>query len=149
MELTMFRHILVPTDGSRLSEVAVRKAIEMAKESDAKLTAIHVGTPFHVLTIDSDALTDTRADYERHTKEKGRAILAAVEKAAQQNGVRCTGRFAVDEQPYEAIIGAAEENGCDLILMASHGRKGVKGLLLGSETQKVLTHSSIPVLVYR
>jgi nucleotide-binding universal stress UspA family protein len=149
MEVTMFRHILVPTDGSRLSEVAVRKAIEIAKESDAKLTAIHVGTPFHVMTIDRGALTDTRDEYERYIKEKGREILTAAEKAAEQNGVRCAGRFEVNEQPYEAIINAAEENGCDLILMASHGRRGVKGLLLGSETQKVLTHSSVPVLVYR
>jgi nucleotide-binding universal stress UspA family protein len=149
MEIPMFRHILVPTDGSRLSDVAVQKAIEIAKESDARLTAIHVGTPFHVITINSEALTDTRDAYERHMKEKGREILSAVEKAAEQKGVRCAGRFEVSEQPYEAIINAAAETGCDLIVMASHGRRGVKGLLLGSETQKVLTHSSVPVLVYR
>src|SRR5262245_21539031 len=147
MEVTMFKHILVPTDGSRLSEVAVRKAIEMAKESNAKLTAIHVGTPFHVLALDSAALTDTRDDYERRMRQRGGEILADVEKAATQSGVRCAGRFEVNEQPYEAIIRAAEENGCDLVLMASPGRRGVKGLLLGSETHKVLTHSSIPVLV--
>jgi nucleotide-binding universal stress UspA family protein len=145
----MFRHILIPTDGSSLSARAVEHGIEVAKEIGAKVTAVHVGTPFHVLTADAEALTDTREEYDRHMKRKGREILAAIEKSAKENGVRCDSAFVRGEQPYEAIIKTAKNKDCDLILMASHGRKGVKGFLLGSETQKVLTHSSIPVLVYR
>ncbi|HXM82394.1 MAG TPA: universal stress protein [Burkholderiales bacterium] len=145
----MFRHILIPTDGSSLSARAVERGIEAAKGIGAKVTAVHVGTPFHVLAADAEALTDTREEYERHIKRRGREMLAAIEKSAKDKGVPCDSAFVNSEHPYEAIIKTAKDKGCDLILMASHGRKGVKGLLLGSETQKVLTHSSIPVLVYR
>jgi len=145
----MFKHILLPTDGTELSRAAVESGFAMAKGIDAKVTVLHVGTPFHVFAADSAALTDTRGEYEGHMKAKGAEIAVAVEAEAKKKGVNCRSAFVVSEQPYEAIIKTARDEGCDLILMASHGRKGVKGLLLGSETQKVLTHSSIPVLVYR
>ena len=145
----MFKRILIPTDGSALSNRAVERGIDLAKGINAKITAVHVGTPFHVLAADSEALTDTREEYEAHIKRKGREILAAIEKSAKANGVSCDSSFVSSEHPYEAIIKAAKDKECDIIVMASHGRKGVKGVLLGSETQKVLTHSSIPVLVYR
>lgn len=145
----MFKHILLPTDGTELSRAAIDSGLAMAKGIDAKVTVLHVGTPFHVFAADSAALTDTRNEYERHVKAKGAKITSAVEAAAKKRGVNCRSAFVVSEQPYESIIKTARDEGCDLIVMASHGRKGVKGLLLGSETQKVLTHSAIPVLVYR
>jgi nucleotide-binding universal stress UspA family protein len=145
----MFKHILIPTDGTSFSRVAVDRGLELAKGMDAKVTVVHVGTPFHLITADSAVLSDTRDAYERHIKAQGAEIISEVEAAAKKKGVNCRGIFVVAEHPYEAIIKTARDGGCDLILMASHGRRGLKALLLGSETQKVLTHSSIPVLVYR
>ena len=145
----MFKHILLPTDGSELSRAAVNRGLELAKGIDARVSVLHVGTPFHVFAADGAALTDTRPEYERHMKAKGAEIIGVVEAAAKKKGVNYRSAFVVAEHPYEAIIKTARDEGCDLILMASHGRKGVKALLLGSETQKVLTHTIIPVLVYR
>ena len=145
----MFKHILIPTDTSSLSRIAVERGLDMAKAMDARVTVIHVQTPFHVFAADTAAVTDTRPEYERHAKAKAKEIAGAVEALATKKGVNCSVAFVTAEHPYEEIIRTAGEQGCDLIVMASHGRKGVKGLLLGSETQKVLTHSSVPVLVYR
>ena len=145
----MYKHLLIPTDGSESSRAAVDRGLDMAKETDARVTVLHVGTPFHIMAADGAALTDTRPEYERHAKERAAGITSAVEAAAKKKGVNCRSSFVVAEHPYEAIIQTARDEGCDLIVMASHGRRGVKALLLGSETQKVLTHSAIPVLVYR
>lgn len=145
----MFKHILIPTDGSSLSRIALEHGLDMAKATDARVTVLHVGTPFHVFAAQTAAITDTRPEYERHAKARAGEITGAVEAAARKKGVNCRATIAVGEHPYEEIIRTAGEEGCDLVVMASHGRKGVKALLLGSETQKVLTHSSIPVLVYR
>jgi nucleotide-binding universal stress UspA family protein len=145
----MFKHILIPTDASSLSRIAVERGLEMAKAMDASVTVLHVGKPFHVFAAEGAAVTDTRPEYERHAKAKAGEITLAVEAAAKEKGVNCRTTIVVGEHPYQEIIRTAGEEGCDLVVMASHGRKGVKALLLGSETQKVLTHSSIPVLVYR
>jgi nucleotide-binding universal stress UspA family protein len=145
----MFRHILIPTDGSSFSDTAVTNGIKLAKEMNAKVTGLHVTVPFHILAMDSEALTDTRPEYESHAKARAHKILAAFENAAKSDGVACESVFVASEHPYEAIINTARDKGCDLILMASHGRHGLQCLLIGSETQKVLTHSNIPVLVYR
>ncbi|HEV8109740.1 MAG TPA: universal stress protein [Burkholderiales bacterium] len=145
----MFKHILIPTDGSSLSSSALDRGLALAKAMDAKVTVLHVTAPFHVVTTDSVALSDTRVQYERHVEAQARAITGSAEASAKDKGVNARGIYVVAEHPYEAIIKTAKEEGCDLILMASHGWRGVKALLLGSETQKVLTHSAIPVLVYR
>lgn len=145
----MFKHILIPTDGSALAEAAASEGIRLARHIGAQVTVLHVCTPFHPLAWDVEALTDTRAEYERHQKRKAQHILAGPESFAREEGVDCTGIFVTHAHPYQAAIDVARERSCDLILMASHGRKGVSGLLLGSETQKVLAHSRIPVLVYR
>src|SRR5437867_13387649 len=126
----MFKRILIPTDGSALSNRAVERGLDLAKGINAKITAVHVGTPFHFFAADSGDLTDTREEYEAHIKRKGREILAAIEKSAKANGVSCDSSFVSSEHPYEAIVKAAKDKECDLIVMASHGRKGVKGLLL-------------------
>jgi nucleotide-binding universal stress UspA family protein len=145
----MFKRILIPTDGSELSALAVEKGLDLAKEMGAEVTALHVGTEFHFAGFNRSELARSLDEYEALVNRRGKEILGEVERAAKDRGVRCKTSFSTGDQPYEDIIKAAVDNGCDLILMASHGRRGVKAVLLGSETQKVLTHSAIPVLVYR
>jgi len=145
----MFNHLLVPTDGSALSDAAVRMAVGVAKAFDANITGIHVIPEFHLLTYDSEMLADTRTDYARHARNHAKKYLTFVEDVATNADVPCATTWVVSNHPYRAIINAAQERHCDLIVMASHGRRGMHGLLIGSETQKVLTHSKIPVLVYR
>ncbi len=145
----MFKHILIPTDGTPTSLTAILSAMAFAKSINASVTGLYVVPPFQTLTFDPEMLEDTRELYERHAKLEGEKFLAQIGRAASEAGVVCSLHALTHDHPYEAIIATAREHGCDLIAMASHGRRGVKGLLLGSETQKVLTHSAIPVLVYR
>jgi nucleotide-binding universal stress UspA family protein len=145
----MFKHILLPTDGSELSEAAIQKAIQLAKSINAKVTGFHVILPFHVFTTKTQMVEDTREQYERESKIQAEQFLGVIKKAAEKAGVSCAADYATSNHPYEMIINAAEKEGCDLIMMASHGRRGVQGVLIGSETQKVLTHTKIPVLVVR
>jgi nucleotide-binding universal stress UspA family protein len=145
----MYKNILIPTDGSELSDNAVRHGVGLAKTLGAKVTAVTVTLPFHVFAIDPATVTDTPADYEKHAKQHAGRILDAVSKAATAANVTCKTVHLVHEHPYDAIIKTADAEGCDLILMASHGRRGMAALVLGSETVKVLTHTKIPVLVYR
>lgn len=145
----MFKHILVPTDGSTTSEKAIHGAVEFAKESGASITGLYVMPAFHVLTYNTEMLEDTAEQFAKDSDLHATKFLAYIENAAKAAGVPCDTVRMTSDYPYEAIIEAARERECDLITMASHGRKGMKGFLLGSETQKVLSHSSIPVLVYR
>ena len=147
----MFKHILVPTDGSQLSADTVKRAIEFARETGAKITFFFAKPDYPVAFYGEGALIDptTPDKFAEMAEKQATEILAAHEAAAKAAGVASASSSAVSDVPYEAIIAAAEDSGADLIFMASHGRKGISGLLLGSETQKVLTHSKIPVLVYR
>ncbi len=145
----MFKHILLPTDGSPLSEVAIRKGLQFAKQINAKVSGLYVSPEFHTMTVNPDMLEDTESEYEQRRKERAEKILAQVEQAASEAGVPCETVFMINDQPHEAIIQMAKEKGCDLIAMASHGRSGLKGILLGSVTQKVLTLTTLPVLVLR
>jgi nucleotide-binding universal stress UspA family protein len=145
----MFKHILLPTDGSELSEAAIQKGIQFAKSINAELTGFHVILPFHVFTLQTEMLEDTKEQYERQSKVQAEQFLGVIKKAAEKAGVSCDTDYVTSSHPYEMIIKAAEKKGCDLIMMASHGRRGMQGLLIGSETQKVLTHTKIPVLVCR
>lgn len=145
----MFKHLLLPTDGSAASESAIRQGIEFAKSTGAKVTGFYAVPEFHTFTTNPDMLEDTREQFEKDREEQARKFLASIETAAREARVPCEVVYKIAEHPYEAIIAFAGERGCDLIAMASHGRRGMKGLLMGSETQKVLTHSTIPVLVYR
>jgi nucleotide-binding universal stress UspA family protein len=145
----MFKHVLLPTDGSELSEMAIREGIRFAKECNAKLTGVSVTPEYHWLAIDAAVHQDTAEQFFAASQAQAKKQLTALQKAATEEGVSCDVDLEVNDHPFEAIIRTAERKGCDLILMASHGRRGVKGMLLGSETQKVLTHSKIPVLVYR
>jgi nucleotide-binding universal stress UspA family protein len=105
--------------------------------------------PFHIFTLQTEMLEDTKEQYERQSKVQAEQFLGVIKKAAEKGGVSCDIDYVTSSHPYEMIIKAAEKKGCDLIMMASHGRRGVQGLLIGSETQKVLTHTKIPVLVCR
>lgn len=147
----MFKHILVPTDGSQLSSDTVKRAIAFAKEARAKITFFFAKPDYPVAFYGEGALIDptTPDKFAEMAEQQASEILAAHEAAAKAEGVVSAAMSSVSDTPYEAIIAAAEEAGADLIFMASHGRRGISGLLLGSETQKVLTHSKIPVLVYR
>jgi nucleotide-binding universal stress UspA family protein len=143
----MYRHILLPTDGSELSKEAVRHGVQLARENGAKITFLNVVMPFHVVATTSDSLSDTRPEYEKHARQHAERLLGECQRAAKQAGVPSEGAYMVNEHPYEEIVKAAQD--ADLIVMASHGRKGVKGLLLGSETHKTITHGHTPVLVIR
>ncbi|MBI1847843.1 MAG: universal stress protein [Candidatus Rokubacteria bacterium] len=145
----MYGHILIPTDGSVLSEVAIRQGIALAKAVNARVTGITVFPPFHTFATEPMMITDTPALYRKDCEALGAKYLAVIEDAATTSGVACDVVQAEDDQPYRAIIDTASARGSDLIVMASHGRKGVTALVLGSETTKVLTHTKISVLVCR
>ena len=145
----MFRHILLPTDGSDLSEGAIKEGVRLAKIIGAKVTGLCV-MPFpHTFFSEMEIPTQALDQAIKRSKEVAETYLAAIEKEAKEKEVACVTVYEMNDFPYEAIIRLAGRKGCDLIMMASHGRRGVRGLLVGSETQKVLTHSKIPVLVYR
>lgn len=143
----MFKHLLLPTDGSELSEVAVRKGVEFAKTIKARITGLYATPDFHIFTYRTEMLEDTREQYAKDCQAHAAQYLGVIERIAKEAGVPCDLVNVTNDHPYEAIINAAEEHGCDLIVMASHGRRGVRGFLVGSETQKVLTHTQTPVLV--
>ena len=145
----MFKHILIPTDGSELSRKAILYGVQLAKESGAKVTAITVSDPYRAATMDTVLIPIDEGDYEEQSRLLSEKAMEQVKMAADAAGVPCETIREVHDQPYRAIIDAAHALGCDLIVMASHGRRGISALLLGSETVKVLTHSTIPVLVYR
>lgn len=147
----MFKHILVPTDGSPLSSDTVKREIAFARETGARVTFFFAKPDYPVAFYGEGALIDptTPDKFAEMADKQAQEILAAHEASAKAEGVASASLSSVSDIPYEAIIAAAETSGADLIFMASHGRRGISGLLLGSETQKVLTHSKIPVLVYR
>ena len=147
----MFKHILVPTDGSALSTDTIKRAITFAKEAGARITFFYAKPDYPVAFYGEGALIDpsTPEKLAQMADKQAQEILGAAAELASAAGVGNASVSAVSDIPYEAIIEAAGTAGCDLIFMASHGRRGISGLLLGSETQKVLTHSKTPVLVYR
>lgn len=145
----MYKRILLPTDGSEASRRAIDAGVEFARESGAELVAMTATTPFRAITADAEMLELTAEQYEASSRQHAQRRLDEIAELARDAGVPCTAVQVVSDDPDEAIIATARERMCDLIIMASHGRRGVKGLLLGSVTQKVLVHSAIPVLVHR
>ena len=147
----MYRHILIATDGSALAEKAVSHGVSLAKSVGAKVTALIVEAPFNVYDVPESRvrqMTEAFAQHAEHAKRHADKVLNHVAEAAKANGVPCETVQVEHEQPYQAIIATAKDKGCDLIVMASHGRSGISAVLLGSVTNKVLTHTVIPVLVY-
>ena len=146
----MFKNILIPTDGSELSQRAVQLAVDLAKVHRARITGIHVIPDYHLLIAYEGAFDPvTEERIEEEAKVRAENYLAFVRKCAQDEGVPCDTLCETSDHPYDAILKAANSRQCDLIVMTSHGRKGIAAVLLGSETRKVLTHSTIPVLIVR
>ena len=145
----MYKHVLIPTDGSDLSTKAEAAGLTLARALDAKVTALTVTPPFQFIGTEPMMLVATEPEYEKAQAERAEKTLERVKTTAAAIGVPVETLRVIDLHPFEAIIATAKERGCDLVFMASHGRRGMAGLILGSETTKVLTHSKLPVLVYR
>ena len=148
-----YKHIMLPVDGTELSRKVEKECIAFAKSIKAKVTAIHVVSPFHLhfqpWATPKSVHTKIEQEHEEESREIARKMLLALTTRARKEGVECDGLVVVGNHPYEEIISSAEQRKCDLIMMASHGRRGLDAVLLGSETVKVLTHTKIPVLVVR
>lgn len=147
----MYKHILVPTDGSKLSLKAANQAVKLAKALGARITGFYASPdPGSTYYGDGYILRSPSAEAQAEFAQKqARKCLSAIEVEAEVEKVPCAVFHVISDSPYAAIIDAAKKKKCDLIFMASHGRRGLSGMVLGSETQKVLTHSKIPVLVCR
>lgn len=147
----MYKRILVATDGSTLSKKAVRNAIDLAGAIGADLVALYV-VPRYPVSYFEGGVTISMQDVEKTEKQwsdKGQTVVDAVQQAAQAEGIKAKAVVVRSDLVAESIMSAAKKHKCDLVVMASHGRKGIKRVLLGSETQHVLTHSTVPVLVLR
>jgi nucleotide-binding universal stress UspA family protein len=148
----MFKHILIPTDGSGVAEKAVAAGIEFARNASARITwftAVAEYQPPSEAEIMGGVHVVSIQEHDQLSRERAAQLLAAPAQRARDAGVACETDYVQSDRPYEAIIEAAKRHGCDLIFMASHGRKGLQALFLGSQTRDVLTHSDIPTLVYR
>jgi nucleotide-binding universal stress UspA family protein len=144
----MYRNILIPTDGSDITAKAVQTAITLAKTLGARLSTISVKEPFPYSAISEMQPVPPQEFYDAQERIAASRVKAVID-AAQAHGLACTGHTVEALHPWEAITDHAKAQGCDLIVMASHGRRGVSALLLGSETQKVLTHCDVPILVIK
>lgn len=147
----MFKHILIPTDGSPLSARAVKAGLRLAKETGARVTGYYAADPVrtHYYGEGFAAGTAVIRELEHRQREAARKHLAPLERAARAAGVPCDTVVDTPRSTYEGIVGTAKKRRCDAIVMASHGRRGLAGVLLGSVTQQVLSHSRIPVMVTR
>lgn len=145
----MYRNLLIATDGSELADKGVTHGLALAKALGAKVTVVTVSDPWTIYMTGEVGATFPVEEYERACEASASAILAAVAKRAEAMGVGCEKRYVKDEFPAEGILETAKNEGSDLIVMASHGRSGVQRLLLGSQANKVVTHSTVPVLVCR
>jgi nucleotide-binding universal stress UspA family protein len=145
----MYKHILIATDGSELADKAVLHGLELAKAVNAKVTLLTVSEPMWSTVPGEMAIAFPHDAYEKSTAAKAEKILASVAEAAKTRGLGYTAKHSREQFPAEGIVAAAQEGGCDLIVMASHGRRGLAKLVLGSQAAKVVTSSTVPVLVYR
>jgi len=145
----MFKNILLPTDGSDLSLRAARLGIELARQMGARVHAYHVLKPLAAVAYISDTLRHAPDDYRHEAIGRAQRQLEAIHALANEAGVPFDSGYTFDNRPYSAIVGAAQQYDCDLIVMGTHGRTGLDSLVLGSETSKVLSCADIPVLVCR
>jgi nucleotide-binding universal stress UspA family protein len=147
----MFKHILIPTDGSPVSAKAVKAGIALAKQTGARVTGYYALEPVPVRLYGEGYVADRQmvAEFERRARASAKKQVDAIVRAAAKAGVRCDTLVETARTPYEGIIEAARKRRCDLILMASHGYRGLMRLTLGSVTDKVIQLSKTPVLVYR
>ena len=147
----MFKHILIPTDGSPLSAKAIAAGIALAKESGARITGYHVleAVPARLYAFPYRGEEQAIAEFEERRQQAARKHVADIARAARKQGVKFAPVVQTARTPYEGIVKAAQEHDCDLILMSSHGRRGLARLAIGSVTDKVIQLSKVPVLVYR
>ena len=145
----MYKHILIATDGSELAGKAVAAGFALARQLEAKVTAVTVTEPWTALVPGDIGIAFPVDEYEKSSSENAAHILASVSKLARKADIECITVHAKDQYPAEGILETARTNNCDLIVMASHGRRGLGRLLLGSQAVKVLTHSMVPVLICR
>lgn len=149
----MYKHIMLPVEGNEdLSAKAVNECLTLAKSVGARVTVLHVvpHANIHVpVGFTSDVVNQIRKQHEDEEVSKSRQMLSEVTASARTAGVDCDDIVVVGDSPYEEIIDSAEKNHCDLIMMASHARRGLDGMMFGSETVRVLKHTKIPVLVVR
>ena len=147
----MFKNILVATDGSGPSRRAIKRAVQLAKEQKARLTGFYVGPPWQPAAYAEfvPPATLSPKQHEAAVKKAAERYLGAIRKAASAARVRCKTYYVMDEYPYSEIVRAAKRYRCDLIVMGSHGRRGISRLILGSQASKVLAHSTIPVMVVK
>jgi nucleotide-binding universal stress UspA family protein len=147
----MFKHILIPTDGSPVSAKAVRAGIALARQSGARVTGYYALEPVPTHFYGDGYVVDARmiAEFERRGREAAKKRIAGLAREAQRAGVRFEPLVETAPTPYEGIVAAAKKRKCDLILMASHGKRGLSRLMLGSVADKVIRLSKVPVLVYR
>ena len=144
----MYKHILLPMDGSDLAKAAIGHGIALARTTGARVTALLASTPLHSLVVDPDAASKALEQYKALVADQTARYLNLVKEDSERLGVACTTLCVEHARPYEAIVDTVRAQDCDLVVMASHGLRGVSAIL-GSETLKVLTHSTVPILVYR
>lgn len=147
----MFKHILIPTDGSSVAFKAVKAGVALAKETGARITGYYAVEPFGPSVYGDGYVISPKmvAEFERRAKTAGEKHVAKIGRSAKAAGVPFQRLVLKAATPYEGIVDAARKQKCDVIFMASHGRRGLSALIMGSVTNKVLSHSKIPVLVYR
>ncbi len=145
----MYKNLLIATDGSELAEKGVTHGLALAKALGAKVIVVTVSDPWTAFVTGEVGASFPIDEYERACEVNASAVLSAVAKRAEASGVACQKRYVKDQFPAEGILETAKDDGADLIVMASHGRSGVQRLLLGSQANKVVTHSTVPVLVCR
>jgi len=147
----MYTNILVPTDGTKLSDKAVAHAVGLAQAVGAKITLFYAAPDYPMPAYADGVVYEpvSRKEYAKLASTDAEKILDAAARKGNAAGIECGTAYSIAAAPWEAILAAAKKNKCDAIVMASHGRRGVSALLLGSETQKVLTHSKLPVIVVR
>lgn len=145
----MYKHILIAFDGTELSEKALRQGVQLAKAVGAKVTALYVTMPWAAVAVGEIAVMFPPEEYEANAAKAASEQLKCATETAKALGVPCEAMHSSESQPYKAIVDTAANKGCDLIVMGSHGRRGIAGLLLGSVAMKTLTHAHVPVLVYR
>jgi nucleotide-binding universal stress UspA family protein len=145
----MYKHILIATDGSEIGNKAISHGVELAKTLGAKLSSVTVTEPYESVVVVETMVLILPADYKKQCEENAKQILSVVTSAAQSAGIKCDVIHQENRWPYEGIIEAAEKVGADLIVIGSHGRRGIERLIMGSQATKLLTHTKIPALVVR
>lgn len=147
----MYKHILIPTDGSETADKAVDAGLEFAKWAGAKVTLFAAMPPYHVPSSGEllSRTAESMPEFERRSLEQAKTRLEGIERRARAAGVEVRSEAVMSDTPWKAIVAAAAKNACDLIFIASHGRRGLSALVHGSETHEVLTHSTIPTMVLR